>query len=211
MYLPKTWPSHPVSRRYSAFDLHSASSTYKTVALSPVWPNDACPVAKAKAATPRVQLCFPSGVTYSSGHSVPLRLSVESRDAPALARLLIRGVEVRLTRRMIAWTKAGPVIGGREVTISKGSLTEADTSQEGFAIAYVELTLGEEGKEQSWGVTDLLEMTYLIRVSIRCPEASESWGTRERRELLEYEAVSSPAIGMANARLDQRPISSVTW
>jgi len=60
MYLPKTWPSHPVPRRYSAFDLHSASSTYKTAALSPVWPYDACPVAKAKAATPIVQLCFPS-------------------------------------------------------------------------------------------------------------------------------------------------------
>jgi len=55
MYLPKTWPSHPVPRKYSAFDLHSASSTYKTAALSPVWPHDACPVAKAKAATPTVQ------------------------------------------------------------------------------------------------------------------------------------------------------------
>ena len=58
MYFPKTWPSHPVPRRYSSFDLYSASSTYKTVALSPVWPNDACPVAKAKAATPTVQASY---------------------------------------------------------------------------------------------------------------------------------------------------------
>jgi hypothetical protein len=107
-------------------------------------------------------------------------------------------------------------------------LTETDTSQEGFAIAYCELTLGEEGKEQSWGVTNLLEMTYLIRVSIRCPEgavnfvptyehtsrvqvASERWGTRRERELLELDAFSSPAIGMATARLEQRPVSSVAW
>ncbi len=59
---------------------------------------------------------------------------------------------------MISWTKGGPVLGGREVTISKGSLTETDTSQEGLAIAYFELTLGEAGKEQSWGVTNMLEM-----------------------------------------------------
>jgi len=164
---------------------------------------------------------------YSSGDSVPLRLTIHSRDAPALAILLIQGVEVRLVRRMIVWTKGGPVVGGREVTISKGSLTETDTAQEGLAIAYFELTLGEEGKEQSWGVTNLLEMTYLIRVSIRCPEgainfvptyehashvqvASERWGTRQRG-LLEFNAVSSPAIGMASARLEQKPVSSVTW
>ncbi|KAH9060059.1 hypothetical protein EDB87DRAFT_1618339 [Lactarius vividus] len=227
MYFPKTWPSHPVPRRYSAFDLPSALSTYKTVPLSPVWPENACPVAKAKAATPTVQLCFPSGVTYSSGNSVPLRLTLHSRDAPALARLLIQGVEVQLVRRMIAWTKGGPVVGGRDATISKGSLTEADTSQEGLAVAHFDLTLGEAGKEQSWSVTDILEMVYLIRVSIRCPEgavnfvptyehtsrvqvASEAWGTRER-ELHELGNISSPAIGMANARLEQRPVSSVAW
>ncbi|KAI9466009.1 hypothetical protein BJY52DRAFT_1163178 [Lactarius psammicola] len=227
MYFPKTWPSHPVPRRYSAFDLRSTPSTYKTVALCPVWPNDACPVAKAKAATPTVQLCFPSGVTYSSGHPVPLRLIVHSRDAPALARLLIQGVDVHLIRRMMTWIKGGPVVGGREVIVSKGSLTETDTSQEGLAVAYFELTLGEAGKEQSWSVTNMLEMVYLIRVSIRCPEgtvnfvpayehasrvqvASEAWGTRER-ELPELGGVSSPAIGMANARLEQRPVSSVAW
>ncbi|KAH9030679.1 hypothetical protein EDB85DRAFT_1962607 [Lactarius pseudohatsudake] len=228
MYLPKTWPSHPVPRRYSAFDLPSGLSTYKTVTLYPVWPDNARPVAKAKAATPTVQLCFPSGVTYPSGHSIPLRLTLHSRDAPALARLLIRGVEVQLVRRMIAWTKCDPVVGGRDATISKGSLTETDTSQEGLAVAYFDLTLGEAGKEQSWGVTNILEMVYLIRVSIRRPEgafnnfvptyehvsrvhvASEAWGTRER-ELHELGNVSSPAIGMANARIEQRPVSSVAW
>ena len=60
---------------------------------------------------------------------------------------------------MIAWIRDGPVVGGREITISKGSLTETDTSQEGFAIAYFELTLGEQGKVQSWSVANLLEMT----------------------------------------------------
>ncbi len=59
---------------------------------------------------------------------------------------------------MIAWTKGGPAVGGREVAIRKGSLTETDTSQEGFAVAYFELTFGEAGKEQSWGVVNMLEM-----------------------------------------------------
>lgn len=60
-------------------------------------------------------------------------------------------------KRLIAWTKGGTV-KGREAAISKGSLTETDTSQEGFAVAYFELTLGESGKQQSWVVTDLLEL-----------------------------------------------------
>ena len=59
---------------------------------------------------------------------------------------------------MIAQTKGGLIIGGQKVPISNGSLMETDTSQEGCAIAYFELTLGEKGKEQSWGITNLLEM-----------------------------------------------------
>jgi len=192
--------------------------------LSPVWPDDACPVAKAKAATPTVQLCFPSGVTYSSGDSIPLRVTVQSRDAPALARLLIKGVDVHFVRRLIVWTNGGIAIRGREAVITKGSLTETDTSQEGFAVAYFELTLGEAGKQESWGITDLLELVYLIRVSMRCPEgafnfvptyehasrvsvASEPWGTQH----IEFRTVSYPAMGMADARLDQKPASSVAW
>lgn len=88
-----------------------------------------------------------------------MRLTVQSRDAPALARLLIQGVDVYFVRRLIAWTKGGTaIIRGPDVAISKGTLTETDNSQEGFAIAYFELTLGEAGKQQSWGVADLFEM-----------------------------------------------------
>ena len=61
-------------------------------------------------------------------------------------------------RRLIVWTNGGIAIRGREAVITKGSLTETDTSQEGFAVAYFELTLGEAGKQESWGITDLLEL-----------------------------------------------------
>jgi len=66
-------------------------------------------------------------------------------------------VEVQLVKRVMVWTKGG-LVGGREVTICTGCLTETDTSQEGFAVAYFELTLGQAGKDQSWRVTNLLEM-----------------------------------------------------
>ena len=67
-------------------------------------------------------------------------------------------MDVHFVRRLLAWTKAGLAIRGREDIISKGGLTETDTSQEGFAVAYFGLTLGEAGKQQSWCVTDLLEL-----------------------------------------------------
>jgi len=226
MYLPKTWPSHPIPERELVFSLRPALTLYKTVTLTPVWPDDACPEVRARATIPTVQLSFPSGVTFSSGHPVPLRLTVQSRGAPALASLLIRGVEAQLAKRMVA-AKGGQVVGGREIVLSKANFIQIDTSQEGLAVSYFELTLGEPEKEQSWGVTDILEMHYLIRVSVRLKEgaanfvptyqhvsrigvASEAWGTRER-ELLRFGGFSAPAIGMSDPRLELRPATSVPW
>jgi hypothetical protein len=55
---------------------------------------------------------------------------------------------------MVARSHTGQVIGGREVVLSKGNVTETDTTEEGCAISYFDLTLGEPGKEQSWAIDD---------------------------------------------------------
>ncbi|KAI0306758.1 hypothetical protein B0F90DRAFT_1808376 [Multifurca ochricompacta] len=170
MYLPKSWPSHPTPRRDSAFDFRPAPGAYRTIALPPVWPNDACPVANVKVTMPT--LCFPSGVTYSSGDLIPLKVTVQSSEAPALVELLMQGVEAQLVKQTIAWAKGGQVLGGREIVVCKGNLIKTDTPQEGFAVSYFGLALGEPGKEQSWRVADMVEMIYLIRVTIRCPEGA---------------------------------------
>ena len=60
---------------------------------------------------------------------------------------------------MVAWSPSGQIVGGREVILSKGNYIETDTTQEGFAISYLDLTLGEPGKEQTWGVTEVVEVT----------------------------------------------------
>ncbi|KAH9998132.1 hypothetical protein BJV74DRAFT_768046 [Russula compacta] len=220
MYLPKTWPSHPIPSRESAFGLRPNQTIYETVLLPPIWPNSV-PI-KAKAT-----LSYPSGVTYASGHSIPLKLTIQSLEAPALAEFLLRGLEAQLVKRMVAWSSNGQLFGGREVILSKGNFIETDATQEGLAVLYFELALGESGKEQSWGIAKVVEVSYLIQVTVRGPEsalnfvptykhvsrigvASEPWGTRDRG-LLGFGGFSYPAIGMADARLERRPSSNVAW
>lgn len=104
-------------------------------------------------------MSYPSGVTYASGHSIPLKLIIQSLEAPALAELLIRGLEAQLVKRMVAWSSSGQLVGGREVIVSKGNFIETDASQEGLAVSYFELALGESGKEQSWGIAKVAEVS----------------------------------------------------
>jgi hypothetical protein len=60
---------------------------------------------------------------------------------------------------MVARTQSGRVVGGREVVLSRGNVTEINTTEEGFAISYFDLTLGELGKEQSWAIDDDIKVT----------------------------------------------------
>lgn len=60
---------------------------------------------------------------------------------------------------MVARTQSGRVVGGREVVLSRGNVTQIDTTEEGFAVSYFDLTLGEPGKEQSWAVDDDIKVT----------------------------------------------------
>ena len=45
------------------------------------------------------------------------------------------------------------------MVLSKENVTEIDTTEEGFAIAHFDLTLGEAGKEQSWAIDDDIKVT----------------------------------------------------
>ena len=88
-----------------------------------------------------------------------MRLSIESTEAPALALLLIQGLEAQLVKYMVARTEGGRVVGGREVVLSRGNVTQVDTTEEGLAISYFDLTLGEPRKEQSWAIDDDIKVT----------------------------------------------------
>jgi hypothetical protein len=90
-------------------------------------------------------------------------------EAPALAVLLVRGFEAQLIKHMVARSPSGQIIGGREIILSKGDSFETDTTQEGLAIAYVDLTLGEPGREHTWAIAGVIEVT----VSECCPAYSQ--------------------------------------
>ena len=83
-------------------------------------------------------------------------------EAPALADLLIRGFEAQLIKHMVARSSSGQIIGGREVILSKGDSLETDTTREGLAISYVDLALGEPGREQSWAIAEAIEVTVSV-------------------------------------------------
>lgn len=111
-------------------------------------------------------------------------------EAPALAELLIRGFEAQLVTHMVARSPSGQIIGGRDVIVNKGDFFETDATKEGLVISYVDLPLGEPGKEQTWAIAEVIEVTvsvlsrifldrlksfveqYLIRVSVRCPDCA---------------------------------------
>jgi hypothetical protein len=77
-------------------------------------------------------------------------------------------VEAQLAKHVVAWSKDGQVIGGREVTLSNVNFIKTDTSQEGLAVSYFELVLGEPGKEQSWKTNGVLEVAVsLLRIPTR--------------------------------------------
>ncbi|KAH9966450.1 hypothetical protein BC827DRAFT_1125085 [Russula dissimulans] len=218
MYLPKTWPSHPIP------SLLSDANAYKTVSLSPVM-LDNCP--KTRMTLPTVDLSYPSGGTYSSGHSISLKLTIRCTEAPALVQLLVRGLEAHLLKRMVAWSASGQVIEERELVLSEATFTATDTLQEGLAVSYFDLTLGGCGKEQSWGINDVIEVNYLIQVSVHSPESgfaflptynhvsrigivTEPWSFRGRG-LLGFGGFSDPALGMVDPRLERRSPSRLSW
>jgi hypothetical protein len=93
-----------------------------------------------------------------------LKLIIQSKESPALAELLIRGFEAELVKHMVAWSPSGQIVGGREVILSKGKFSQTDTTQEGIATSYVDLTLGEPGKEQSWGITGITEVAVSFKL-----------------------------------------------
>jgi hypothetical protein len=64
-----------------------------------------------------------------------------------------------LVKYMVARTESGRVVGGKEVVLSRGEVTEIDTTEEGVAISYFDLTLGELGREQSWVIDDDIKVT----------------------------------------------------
>lgn len=64
-----------------------------------------------------------------------------------------------MVKYIVARSHSGHIITGREVVLSKGNVTEVDTTEEGFAIVYFDLTLGETGKEQSWAIDDDIKVT----------------------------------------------------
>jgi len=98
-------------------------------------------------------------------------------EAPALAELLVRGFEAQLTKQMIARSPSGQIIGGREVILSKGNFFETDTTQEGLAIAYVDLTLGEPGREQTWAIAGVMEVTVSVLSRIFSGGLSPRWNS----------------------------------
>jgi hypothetical protein len=62
---------------------------------------------------------------------------------------------------MVVRSPSGQVVGGREVILSKGNVTQTDTKQS-LAVIYFHLTLGESGKEQSWGIDDVIEVVVSL-------------------------------------------------
>jgi hypothetical protein len=74
MYLPKTWPSHPIPSRESIFGPLPSSTEYKTVSLHPESPTDVPP--KAMATMPTVEASFTNTCIYHYAHRTVVVLPI---------------------------------------------------------------------------------------------------------------------------------------
>jgi hypothetical protein len=100
--------------------------------------------------------------SISSGHFLPIRITVQSPSSPALATLLAQNVEAKITKR----TKIslhGQSTGSREIVLGKATVLDVDTSRDGYAVVHLAVPAGEAGKEQSWAIPGLVEIMVSIR------------------------------------------------
>jgi hypothetical protein len=91
----------------------------------------------------------------SSGHCLPVRITIHSPGAPALAALLAGTVDVRLTKRTRI-TLHGQPVTSRETVIGAATVLETDTAREGVAVVHLAVCAGRVGREQSWDVAGLV-------------------------------------------------------
>ncbi|KAH9997521.1 hypothetical protein BJV77DRAFT_1156858 [Russula vinacea] len=217
LYLPKTWPSHSVPRRDAIFGLLPSSTQYKTVSLQPVWPHHVPPrpwlLCRQLSCSTRPTSHTPQANPFTKAYYPEQGVSRSGTTPHTRVGSPIGKVHHSAVPR---WSGCW----GREVVLSKGNITQTDTTEEGFAISYFDLTLGESGKEQSWSVEDDVKMTYLIRVSVSCPDSSINYLPRynhasrigvatepapREHGLLGFGGFSDPAIGigMRDERLER--------
>ncbi|ETW85691.1 hypothetical protein HETIRDRAFT_43629 [Heterobasidion irregulare TC 32-1] len=219
LYLPKTWPSRPPFHG----NITHGGDTIKTIHLIPSFPSDA--VRRKTVNVPTVELSLPAASTMTSGFHIPLKLVINCSEAPALSALLYQHVDLKVVKRTRAWVKGDRFAGGRDIILGSAVALETDTFQEGRVICRYELKVGELGKEQSWRVEGAIDVSYVVKISIRPPYSStnlpsyshvevltvatEPWGTYER-ELRQFGA-SAPAVGLNNAGRELRPTHSMDW
>ncbi|KAI0316786.1 hypothetical protein OF83DRAFT_1059772 [Amylostereum chailletii] len=230
-YLPKSWPPHAPFRQNIMHLSSSGRAQLRIVRLLETRPADGSRTSTSDPSATSVLASFPAANHVSSGHHVSFKITVRSPSSPALAHLYAQGVDVTLFKQMRVYVDNGRrVIGGRKVTLGQGLVVETDVSHEGYATLRCDVTVGEPGAEQSWGVDGLMEIAHYIHVSVRIPEgtgivapsylhdervfiATEPWGTRER-ELLQLGGMSAPALGMKGLVTDQpcrKNRMSMTW
>ncbi|KZV67982.1 hypothetical protein PENSPDRAFT_583121 [Peniophora sp. CONT] len=221
-YLPKSWPTHAPPRELAA----AGMSALKTVKLRHMWPEGVCATLAAKSDVPLILVSIPAGSSISAGHTLLIRVTIHAPCSSALPKILADGISVRLTRRTKLHLN-GQIGMMREIVLGTGTALDVDLAREGYASVQLAVPVGENGREQSWGVPGMLEVLYHLRVSVQAPKeagasaflpvyahdervhvATEPYGTRQR-ELLSLGGASAPALGMVDRRLDRG--NSVAW
>jgi hypothetical protein len=94
----------------------------------------------------------------TSGESLPFLLSVFVPHSPALAKLLVSDMQVKLLKRSSFASKTGRDACIEDVQVGLAVLREAPQSSEGVSIYQGKVKAGEAGKEYSWGIKGIAEV-----------------------------------------------------
>ena len=102
--------------------------------------------------------------SFASHEAIPLTLSVVSRNAPALTKILAPMIRIQLVKRTKFWINNGRQSTKNDSTLCSADILGIDESREGVCVINCELPLNRFPLQQSWAV----ENVSLIQVRIDC-------------------------------------------
>ncbi|QRV88587.1 hypothetical protein RhiJN_16605 [Ceratobasidium sp. AG-Ba] len=111
------------------------------------------------------KIALPCPLVVASGDRIPFVLTIQSQS-PALAALYTN-VTLQLVKQLRI--KAYEKMSYKETVISSGEVYDAEQIGDGAQILRGELGNGVPGRESSWTAAGVLEVKYLLRLSIKPP------------------------------------------
>ncbi|EKM55636.1 uncharacterized protein PHACADRAFT_121358 [Phanerochaete carnosa HHB-10118-sp] len=215
-YLPKTRPSMATLLELPPLSLDAVSNRVKAISLMPTWPStcQARSLTSQGTELPSVQAFLPLPRCYPSGEPIPMALKISCLSSPALTRLYFPNIEVQLVKRRKIYVGLQRQYSLRENVLNTAVIDHKTCLEIGGCCVIMRLEAGAMGRECSWSVDGVIDIQYVIRISVRPPKGTPHLPIFRHDEMVQlttdpYESletemltgnISAPAFGLTTLR-----------